>query len=494
MTGSRGVPSRRRPAHEEVPEWRFPLYSVPRAMIGHATGRRLAGDWRGACAAAGVEVRLDPDRARADHGGEFADALLDDLHHLVPDLVRWHFPRSHFSPDRGALRSLSVVTLSRPGAGPRLAVLGPDWPQEEPPYLVLDLIGEERTVPVPGASFGGHHPWEDRRHLWDSRRVHETRGRWGGSADRAPLLEPDGTPRAAEDLPAADPGPGADPATRTEWLHVLGREPGDRAAAVAAGDPWRVPRDLAAVLAGVSPDHLHPLVRAALAPARPVDGPVGPPPWEPPPPVRVDCGGREHGVALRGGRMSGPHTEQEHLRERSLRALGGGEGGCFAVSEAWRLRRGLPPELEAHRAELFERVRHGDTETVLRYLAAGGDPHVRGEEGETLMHRLLLVDHAVVLPPLLAAGADVDAVAPGGATPLYLAVLYRGDIALVRALLAAGARHERIGDRRNGFGPLADFVRERLAAAWHPERSTFRDAGPWTDLLRELEEPSGGAP
>ncbi|WP_442788371.1 hypothetical protein [Dactylosporangium sp. NBC_01737] len=47
-----------------------------------ATQRRLAGDWRGACAAAGVGVDASVLAAEP--------RLLHDLRHLAPDLLRWH--------------------------------------------------------------------------------------------------------------------------------------------------------------------------------------------------------------------------------------------------------------------------------------------------------------------------------------------------------------------------------------------------------------------
>ncbi|WP_433054979.1 ankyrin repeat domain-containing protein [Dactylosporangium sp. CS-033363] len=59
-------------------------------MIERATERRLAGDWPGACAAAGFNVLIDLDAVRRDHGDTIADRLEADLRHLAPDLLRWH--------------------------------------------------------------------------------------------------------------------------------------------------------------------------------------------------------------------------------------------------------------------------------------------------------------------------------------------------------------------------------------------------------------------
>src|SRR4051794_36084572 len=80
--------------------------AVPPLMIESATARRLMGDWAGACAAARVDVDLNP----RDHGPPFAAQLRADLRHLAPDLLRWHFPR--VAPD-GLLRPGLTVSLAR---------------------------------------------------------------------------------------------------------------------------------------------------------------------------------------------------------------------------------------------------------------------------------------------------------------------------------------------------------------------------------------------
>ncbi|MEU0488489.1 ankyrin repeat domain-containing protein [Nocardiopsis sp. NPDC006139] len=456
-------------------------FSVTREMIERATERRLAGDWRGACEAAGVDVRIDPDRVRGEHGAQVADALLDDLRHLVPDLVRWHFPRAPVR-DRPELRASAAVTLSRPGPGLRLAVLSPA-PLGAPGHrLVLELADGPLTGDRGAYGRGIRRyvePWEGKRYLWDARYVHETRERWGGSAERAPFLNPDGSVRGPHLLPSEDPGPGGDPAARSEWAASPGRGgPGPHPGAGAR----RVPDDLHAVRIGLPPDHLHPVVRAALAPALPpADGPVGPPPWEPPEPVRVRCGGAWHLVSLRDGRLAGPHTDAEYARESALRALGGRSHGCFRVAGIWRTGgRGLPWRLRDHRTEFFARVRNGGTDTVLRYLAAGGDPRIRDGAGLTLLHHLAHTDHAVLLPRLLAAGLDVDAEAGPGVTPLYSAVRHGGDTALVRALIAAGARTDGLGVGRHAPESLASIVRRHTGWGLYP------DAGPWEELLAEL--------
>ncbi|WP_175408242.1 ankyrin repeat domain-containing protein, partial [Streptomyces sp. TRM64462] len=135
-----------------------------------------------------------------------------------------------------------------------------------------------------------------------------------------------------------------------------------------------------------------------------------------------------------------PHTEDERRRERALRAFGGTVTGCFAATEAWTARGRLPKALRAQRQELFLRAQHGDTSGVLALLDAGVDPRVRGADGRTLLHVLHFMDHEELLPRLLAAGVDLEAVDHLERTPLFVAVTDRGSTALVEALVAAGAR------------------------------------------------------
>src|SRR5262245_41463114 len=79
---------------DEASRWRrIRRYAVPQWMIEEAGERRLAGDWRGACAAANVIVALDLADIAKEHGDEVARATEDDLRNFAPDLARWHLPR-----------------------------------------------------------------------------------------------------------------------------------------------------------------------------------------------------------------------------------------------------------------------------------------------------------------------------------------------------------------------------------------------------------------
>jgi hypothetical protein len=96
-------------------------YGIPPAMIEVATSRRSAGDWRGACRAADVDLHLDPRAIRRRHGALVAERLLADLRGLAPDLLRWHLPRFAHSP--GQLREGLLIPLADyPGAGVTLTL------------------------------------------------------------------------------------------------------------------------------------------------------------------------------------------------------------------------------------------------------------------------------------------------------------------------------------------------------------------------------------
>ncbi|WP_345150773.1 hypothetical protein [Nonomuraea rubra] len=62
------TPSRSYPPHEASRLRRIRQYAVPPWMVEQATERRLAGDWRGACAAANVEVTFDLAGIAGTHG------------------------------------------------------------------------------------------------------------------------------------------------------------------------------------------------------------------------------------------------------------------------------------------------------------------------------------------------------------------------------------------------------------------------------------------
>ncbi|WP_405522937.1 hypothetical protein [Streptomyces canus] len=156
-------------------------FAVPASMIETATARRLAGDWAGACAAAGFDVDLNLRAVARDHGRELASRVRSDLRALAPDLLRWHMPR--IAPD-GLLRPGVTLTLARYTAleGPvhLVARTAPAWADAG---QRISLALWSRST----ADAAGHpHPRPNRRfrldlhrHLWDAGRVRELRERSG---------------------------------------------------------------------------------------------------------------------------------------------------------------------------------------------------------------------------------------------------------------------------------------------------------------------------
>ncbi|WP_141754092.1 ankyrin repeat domain-containing protein [Streptomyces subrutilus] len=225
-----GVPA------EELAVWhQVRRFAVPGWMIESATGARLAGDWREACAVAAVDIALDPARIGASHGGAVRAAVEADLAHLAPDLLRWHLPRALAAGTM--LMGGRTVVLARHGgrgpgsrAGAPAACLVVRTPARDAPQrLVLDFVaaddpGLRREYLVDD--------WTAFRHFWDARRAPELRAWCGGDAGRLPFFLADGTPLGPGELPDTDPGP-ADPVAREEWIAVL-QARGDTVAAFAA--------------------------------------------------------------------------------------------------------------------------------------------------------------------------------------------------------------------------------------------------------------------
>lgn len=196
---------------EDASAWqRIRKYAVPRWMIEQATQRRLAGDWRGACEAANVDVTFDLAGVADQHGAETAARLETDLQHFAPDLARWHMPR-HLC-GRTTLSTNRHVLLAAYGDPPTVG-----------PYLHITTPqadhGPQRLTLGFGDLDAHTDNWLPARHLWDVRHADELRGRCGGP-DRVPFHRADGTPAPIDELLAADPGPG-DPAGRAEWVYTL---------------------------------------------------------------------------------------------------------------------------------------------------------------------------------------------------------------------------------------------------------------------------------
>ncbi|WP_432984089.1 hypothetical protein [Dactylosporangium sp. CA-233914] len=107
-------------------------------MIERATGRRLAGDWRGACEAAFVFVDVDLGALRQRHGVWFAGTVEDALRHLIPDLLRWYLPRS---PATGLFRPAMTYPLALLRDGFALVALTPASHDPQRVFLRVQRLG-----------------------------------------------------------------------------------------------------------------------------------------------------------------------------------------------------------------------------------------------------------------------------------------------------------------------------------------------------------------
>jgi hypothetical protein len=110
-------------------------------MIDAATERRLAGDWRGACAAADVELFINPETVRRRYGAAVAGAIVDDLRTLAPELLRWHLPRRARGP--GLLLAGLLIPLADyggAGGGLTLAAATPSFALDAGQRIVLTLL------------------------------------------------------------------------------------------------------------------------------------------------------------------------------------------------------------------------------------------------------------------------------------------------------------------------------------------------------------------
>ncbi|MFF4782788.1 hypothetical protein ACFY3E_16020 [Streptomyces griseorubiginosus] len=187
-------------------------FAVPASMIETATARRLAGDWAGACAAAGFDVDLTLRAVARDHGRDLMSRLRADLRALAPDLLRWHMPR--IAPD-GLLRPGLTLTLARYEAadGPvhLVARTAPAWADSgQRISLALWSRSSDDAVRHPHPRPNRRFRLDLHRHLWDAGRAGELweRSGAGGVLGRSgggefPWLPPAGEPleRAAAGEP-----------------------------------------------------------------------------------------------------------------------------------------------------------------------------------------------------------------------------------------------------------------------------------------------------
>ncbi|GAA2587593.1 hypothetical protein [Streptomyces lienomycini] len=411
-------------------------FAVPPSMIETATTRRRAGDWAGACAAAAVDVDLDPRSVARTHGHAVASRLRADLRHLAPDLLRWHMPR--IAPD-GLLRPGLTLTLARydtaghDGARPLHLVVRtpPAWADggQRISLALWDGTGRHAgTARHPHPRPSRRFRLDLHRHLWDARRTGELRVRSGADlpppadapaapADPAAESEPErhcavdrwaaeaGILLRAEDRTAPGTGTRTGTAEGTGTSTVVVRVgAGQRLALELDTGPDGVPRsapriaalptggsscalpvlpdaatwvlpDLELVRAGaVEAGRLHPLVAPALVPGR---VPAAPPSTAGPVagPRIVDCRGARHRIGLVDGALAAlDHDPAEIRREELLAALTGTPLPCFrAIDDAHRRPECLPG--------IRERLRHGDTAGALAVVESLLGPAARLRDG-----------------------------------------------------------------------------------------------------------------
>ena len=355
-------------------------FAVPPLMIETATARRTVGDWAGACAAARIDVDLDPRAVARVHGRELAALVRADLRHLAPDLLRWHLPR--IAPD-GLLRPGLTVALARYRPGPHLVVrTAPAW-ADAGQRISLALGGDasDRGGPHPHARPDRRFRLDLHRHLWDARRAGELPER-SGAATWRPSAGGLATHRWAAEaaiLRRAADRPGERVIVRVGNHRHLALDPDDPVPRSPSGpvrqrlllpdaSTWVLP-DLALLRAGlIEPGRLHPLVAAALAnyDETGVDVAINPAgaaavvPGGAGSGLRlIECRGVRHRIGIVGGVLSAlDHDPAELRREAALVALGGVPLPCLrAIDLAGR----EPAELDDVRG----RLEHGDTAGAL---------------------------------------------------------------------------------------------------------------------------------
>lgn len=364
-------------------------FAVPPSMIEAATARRAVGDWAGACAAARVDVDLNPRVLARTHGAELAARVRADLRNLAPDLLRWHLPR--IAPD-GLLRPGLTISLARYGGGRHLvARTPPAWADAGQRFSLALWDRAEAGAGRPDRRFR----LDLHRHLWDARRAAELGARSGVEGRDPPAAVPRGCAfgrwaAEAAILLRAEGRAGGAVAVRFGGgrgliLEVTGAGTLGSTSGAARGwasalpvlpdaATWVLP-DLALLRAGlIEPGRLHPLVASALAPGHHPGHGTAAAPHRAAAPRIVSCRGAQHRIGFVDGVLVPlDHGPDEIRREGLLAALTGTPLPCLrAIDEVHR----GPAEL----ADVRARLDHGDTAGALAVVAAllGPDASLRG--------------------------------------------------------------------------------------------------------------------
>ena len=360
------------------PVWRgTPRGCTPAPIIEAATACRLAGDWRGACRAAGFSVA--PELAAME------SVFAAELATFAPDLLRhyrhvWFGGETEFWWSDSALTNVSEATSRSDDSWlahtvewkrKRWALTVRPIGSESGPLLTVTAVDAKATrmALIPDWCWRAD-AVEARRLAYDSGRA-QRYDRW---------LPPDG---------------------RTD------------------------------------PDRLHPLVHDVLHPGR-VQQPVTTTwAWSP---VRVRCGRTWHEIRFAGGRLEfADHTPEEIGRELAFGGLNGVMSGCAYVAYVWRTGRGyLPKQLKRYRAEFFGHAAYGHTDDVIAMLDAGFDITAIDGSGANLVHYLPRLDYRRLWPRVVTAGLPIDRKDRQLRTPLGRAYARHAE-QLVEWLLDAGA-------------------------------------------------------
>lgn len=164
--------------------------SAPPAMVAAATERRLAGDWRGACAAALVDVHIDLRSVASTYGRAHAARIEADLAGFAPDLMRRFLPRV-----QGRLIPRASVVLSRSDDACRGVV---DGSVRHGPVLVADSPHSWQAVRQ-GVGLRVRHQLPTHFYdlpdwAWHADAVEDRRWACGAGPDRLPWHFADGSP------------------------------------------------------------------------------------------------------------------------------------------------------------------------------------------------------------------------------------------------------------------------------------------------------------
>ena len=213
------------------------LFSPP-AMVAAVTERRRAGDWRGACAAARVDVHIDLRHVAARFGTEEAARIEADLRGFAPDLLRRFLPRVQGSAEGPVLLPQASIVLSRrtdpfpaPAAEEQQSTTDSARRCEPVPVLIVET--PRRAVRAPqrltlrvGAAHELTGRWYDLPDwCWHADAVAARRWAYGASATRLAWHTPDGTPHRPEQpgtvASPADPTAEVDRAAQVETIDAL---------------------------------------------------------------------------------------------------------------------------------------------------------------------------------------------------------------------------------------------------------------------------------